>query len=162
MHVTACCTPISVRRELLKDGGGSGCGVARRARAARAPKAKSTAHLRHVLWCFLRNSLRHVLRPSRAPPSRVAQGQRGGRHACVRRGFRRWKMTRATASTFTLPSSAAPSTSSATSCFTSWTTQAVGQQHTRRPPPRPALRPSRAFSSCLAQGQARGRHVCVG
>jgi len=37
------CAPISASRELRKDGGGGGGGVARRARAARAPKAKSCA-----------------------------------------------------------------------------------------------------------------------
>ena len=44
------------------------------------------------------------------------KGRRGRRHACVGRGFRRWKMTIDKLNTFTLPSSAAPDTSSATSC----------------------------------------------
>ena len=35
-------------------------------------------------------------RPSRAHLSLIAQGKRGGRHACVGRGFRRWKMACAT------------------------------------------------------------------
>ena len=50
-------------------------------------------------------------RPWRARFSRVAQGKRGGR----------WKMARSTTDTFTLPSSAAPDTSSATSCAASFT-----------------------------------------
>jgi len=64
---------------------------------------------------------RPASRPSRACPSRVAQGQREGRHACVVRGFRRWKMTRATINTFKLPSSAALDKPSATSCAASFT-----------------------------------------
>jgi len=47
------------------------------------------------------------------------KGKRGGRHACVGCGFRRWKMTMSkihsfTFSSFKLPSFAAPNTSSAT------------------------------------------------
>ena len=48
--------PIS-QNKLHKDGGGGGDGVARKARAARAPKAKV---LRHVLWHVLRHALRRV------------------------------------------------------------------------------------------------------
>jgi len=59
--------------------------VARRARAARAPKV-----LRHILWHVLRSALRNVLRPSRARPSRARpspKGTRLGRHACAWHGF---------------------------------------------------------------------------
>jgi len=59
--------------------------------------------------------------PSRSPP-RVAQGQRGGRNACVGRGFRRWKMARAAMTAFMPPSSAAPNTPSTASCVTSCST----------------------------------------
>jgi len=64
-------------------------------------------------------------RPSNAYALSVNQGQawgaaqHGGRHACVGRGFRRWKMRMGKISTFTLPSSAAPSKSCATPCATS-------------------------------------------
>ena len=87
-------------------------GVARRARRP-GLKARSFAH------SAVRPPQRPAPRPLRARPSRVAQGQRGGRHAYVGRELRRLKMARATTNTFTLPSSAAPSTSSATSCATS-------------------------------------------
>jgi len=71
----------------------------------------------------LRPPPRPAPRPSRARPSRVAQGQRGGRHACAGRGFRRWKMaTDITTRTLTLPSSAAPEKSSATSFTTAQAT----------------------------------------
>jgi len=50
-------------------------------------------------------------RPSRAHLSLIAQGKRGGRHACVGRGSRHWKMTCATMNTSTPPSSTAPNTS---------------------------------------------------
>ena len=100
-------SPISASRELRKDGSGGG-GVARRARAAQAPKAKSPNRaLRPVLRPKKRPAPRPSrARPSRAHPSRVAQWKRWKRHACVGRGFRRWKMTRAAMSTFPLPSSA--------------------------------------------------------
>jgi len=44
---------------------------------------------------------------------------RGGRHACVRNGFCRWKMERATMNNFTLPSFEAPNTPFVTSCTAS-------------------------------------------
>ena len=69
--------------------------VAGRARAARAPKAKSCAA--SCGMSFATSSVTHPApRPSRAPPSHVALGQGGGLHACVGRGFRRWKIARAT------------------------------------------------------------------
>jgi len=71
--------------------------------------------LRHVLWRVLLHVL-HVPASLTCRPSEA-----WGRHVCVGRGFRRWKMVRATLSTFTLPSSAAPNTSPATSCAASST-----------------------------------------
>ena len=134
------CAHISASRELRKDGGGGGGGVAKRACAARAPKAKSCATscgLWHVLRKALHHVLRHVLRSPLAKscatsftclPPRVAQGQRGGRHACVGRGFRRWKITMGKIKTFTPPSSAAPDMSCAKSCATSCATFFTGEQ----------------------------------
>jgi len=169
------------KREQRKDGGGGGGGVARRARAARAPKAKPCATpcgtsfatslatsfaasftcssftfrpraawgslcvrwvwvpaleggngkdkhphapiLRgalHVLRHFLCHVLRHVLRRVLYVLVRhVSPKGSVGAACCVGRGFRRWKMARATVSIFAPPSFTAPSTSSATSCATS-------------------------------------------
>jgi len=80
--------------------------LARRARAARAPKAKSA----HVLWHVPRNALRSALRRVlHVPVLHVSsKGSAGGR----------WKMARATMNTFTNPPSAATNTSSATSRVT--------------------------------------------
>jgi len=75
------CAPVLASRELRKDGGDGGGGVARRARAA-APRPVASP------------PQRPASRPSRARPSRAPQGQRGGQHACVGRGFRCWKMAR--------------------------------------------------------------------
>ena len=100
------CTPISARA------------VQRRRRrrwwrgAARAPNAESFA--KSCGTSSATRSPRPSPRLSRAFPSRVAQGQRGGRYTCVGRGFRCWEMARATTNNFTLPSSAAFARSSFT------------------------------------------------
>ena len=59
-HMPLSCpvAPLS-QRELRKDGGGGGDGVARRARAAPGPEGQV---LRHVLWHSLRHVLRSILR----------------------------------------------------------------------------------------------------
>ena len=78
--------PLS-QREMHKDGGGgSGGGEARRARAARAPRPIPAP--RPVEYPLQRPAPR----PSRACPSRAAQGKRVGW----------WEMTRSTMNTFTL------------------------------------------------------------
>jgi len=104
------------QRKLRKDGGGGGGGVARRARRP-GPERQS---LRHVLWRILRSVLRRVLHVPvlNAPVLNVLvlhvppKGSVGGGH--------RWKMTRAMMNTFALPPSAAPCSSSATPCVTSF------------------------------------------
>jgi len=68
------CAPS--QREMHKDGGGGAVGVAMRARAARAPKAKSCATscgtsfnaLRRVLMCHLRAGMWGGSRPGRRAP----------------------------------------------------------------------------------------------
>jgi len=45
------------------------------------------------------------------------KGKCGGRHACVGRGFRRWKMAMSKIRTFTLPSYAAPDTDTSSRHF---------------------------------------------
>ena len=84
------CASISASRELLTDdGGGGGGGVARRARAAPAPKAMSCAPscgTSNVLHHILRHVLRRVLDVVILLVS--PKGKCGGRHACVGRGFR--------------------------------------------------------------------------
>ena len=68
--------------------------------------------------------------------------RRGGRHACVGCGFRRWKTeVDITTSTITPPSSAAPRTPSAM-CF--------------------AATCAASFIHVSPKGSARGRHACVG
>jgi len=120
----SCPVALPSQNELRKDGGGGGGGggVARRERAAWAPGPQVPSPAQRPV---ARLPQRPAPRPSRARPSRVAQGQRGGRHAFVGRGFRLWKMARATMCTFMLLSSAAPSTSSATSCATSSATSSA-------------------------------------
>jgi len=60
------CAPISAHRQLRKDSGGSGGGVARRARTSRAPNGQVLSRvlrhvLRRVLCRVLCRVLRHVL-----------------------------------------------------------------------------------------------------
>jgi len=88
------CASISASRELRKDSGagGGGGGVAGRARTTRALEGKVL--LCHILRHVLRRVL-HVLVIYVSP-----KGKRGGRHACVGRGFCRCEMTRAMMSTF--------------------------------------------------------------
>jgi len=107
-HLSASCTKTAAAAMVAWRGG---CAPPKSQRAGPAPLP--------VARPPPRPPPRPVPRPLRARPSRVAQGQRGGWHECVGRGFRLWKMTMEKISTFTLPSSAAPDTPSATSCTTS-------------------------------------------
>ena len=94
------CAPISAYRQLCKDSGGGG-GV------ARSPPPPEGQALRHVLWHVLwhvlqyvfRHVLRYVLRHVLHVPAfyMLPKSKLGGRHACIRNGFRRWKMAMDTA-----------------------------------------------------------------
>jgi len=80
-----------------------------------APVLRGAQHVfRHALRHVLRHVLRRVLH---VPVLHVSftKGKRGGRHGHVVRGFRQLKMAMGKISTSALPSSAAPSTSSAKS-----------------------------------------------
>jgi len=155
------CAPISASCEVRKNGSGGGGGVVRRARASRAPKAKScatscgTSSAKSCATPF--TCLSFTCRPRAAwgaacvcwawvPPlednacqddhlhapvcaasftctpftCHLNKGRRGGQHAYVWCGYRRWKIRMGRINTTTLPSSAAPNTSSATSCATSF------------------------------------------
>jgi len=92
------------QRELRKDCGGGGGGVARSAQSRR-PGPESQV-LRRIPRRVFRNALRrflHVLVLYVSP-----KGRRWGQNTCVARGFRRWKMAIGKIKAFTLPSSAAP------------------------------------------------------
>jgi len=105
-------TPLSCsvappsQRELKTKAAAAAAAAWRGGRAPPTPRRPSPAP-RPVACPPPRPLPRPAPRPSRARPSCVAPGQRGERHACVGRGFRRWKMTRAAMSTFALLSFAA-------------------------------------------------------
>jgi len=77
----------------------------RPSRCPERPPPQLSQGLRYVLRRVLYVLVRHV------PP----KGKRGGRHACVGRGFCHWEMAMGKISTSTPPSFAAPSTSFAAS-----------------------------------------------
>ena len=95
----SCPVGPAFQRELHKDGGGGGGGVARRARAARAPKAKSCATscgtsitvpvlyvpVFHVLVFHV--PVLHVLVFHVLVLHVSLKGRRGRRHSCFGRGF---------------------------------------------------------------------------
>jgi len=113
-----------------------------------APVLRGAQHvLRHVPRHVLRDVLCRVLHMlvNHVSP----KGKRGRRHACVGLGPRRWKTTMGKISTFMLPSSAAPSTSSAAS------------RHVLRHVLRRVL--CVLVNHASPKGRRRGgRHACVG
>ena len=139
-------------RELSKDGGAAAVLAWRGGRAPPGPQRPSPAPRPMV-----RPTPRPEPRPLCARPSRVSQGKRGGRHARTGCGLRRWKVVRATMSTFTLPSSAAPRTSSVTSCVTSSFTSCVTSPVTSCA----ASFTCSSFTCRLRGGAGGGRHACV-
>jgi len=117
----SCPVAPSSQRELRKGGGGGGGCVARRARTARAPKAKSCATSCGTFFAtswgtsFATSSAASCAASFTCSSFTCRPREALGRYACVSRGFRRWKMTRATMNTFKLPSFAAFTCSSFTS-----------------------------------------------